>query len=607
MQTFVIRHRVADFLKRYPPFDSLSESDLLDLAGNARVKFHESDEFIFRQGDETVQTIWVIQQGRVELFEGTEDGGDLRDVLGEGDLLGLECLVGDRRCLRSARTAGDVLLYGIRASQLEWLVSRHAAVKQFFAAHFSVAASELGRSSWLDADPPPLDFLRARTATVHCGDSQERIVSAMIAANNAVVAVIDSAGCPVAILAPHDVIGSEPAPVPLLTIPADKLTTRAAVQKMLHSRAEGLAITAGGSPRGRLDAILTASDLALFCGHNPVSLVRGIRRASSPAEIAPLLAQARKTVRDSLARPQDITDACGMETEVVAALACACFQLAVESVSAAGLNAPVTPCCWVSLSGFARGDQLEPACPMIAAVYDDSAASFRPEDSAWFAAVTGEVVAWFHACGVPASDDAWPDGSHPCMPLSEWTRLYSETIRNPLGRNLYARREFFDLRLLFGDESVLRELQARIAAEFSEHGAAIPLLANDTLALLPPLTFFRGLVLDLDGGESESFDIHSSVISPIVDAARVYALARRRLSMANTLDRLAEAASDYPESASVLNEAADAFRIALYYEAVAGVRIRPRRLGKVDQRILKTAFSATHRFLEATASRFIDA
>lgn len=605
MQTFVIRHRVADFLKRYPPFDSLSESDLLDLAANARVNFHESDEFIFRQGDHAVQTIWVIQQGRVELLEQTESGEEVRDVLGEGDLLGVECLVGDRRCLRSARTAGDVLLYGVRASRMEWLVSRHAAVKQFFAAHFSLAASELGRSSWLDADPPPLDFLRARLATVHCGEQRERIVAAMAAANNAAVAVVDGAGCPVAILTPENLLRTEPAPIPLLTTAADQLTTRAAVQKMLHSGTEVLAVTADGSPSGRLDAILTASDLALFCGHNPVALVRGIRRASSPAEITPLLAQARKTVRDGLGRPYDITDACGMETEVVAALAAACFRFAVDGVSAAGLEAPQTPCCWVSLAAFARGDQMEPACPMIAAVYDDSAAGFRPEDSAWFAALTGEVLAWFHACGVPTSDAAWPDGSHPCMPVSEWTRLYSETIRNPLRKNLHSRREFFDLRLLFGDDSVFRELQARIAAEFSEHAVAIPLLANDTLALLPPLTFFRGLVLDLDGGESESFDIHRSLISPIVDAARVYALAHRRLSTANTLDRLAAATSDFPESASVLTEAADAFRVALYYEAVAGVRICPRRLGKVDQRILKTAFSATHRFLEATASRFI--
>ena len=43
---------------------------------------------------------------------------------------------------------------------------------------------------------------------------------------------------------------------------------------------------------------------------------------------------------------------------------------------------------------------------------------------------------------------------------------------------------------------------------------AIPLLANDTLARLPPLTFFEGLVIELDGAQSDTFDIASVAITP---------------------------------------------------------------------------------------------
>ena len=89
MKTSVIRHRVADFLKTHAPFDALAEPDLLDLAGSGRVKFHESDEYILQQGDAKGAVLWIIQQGRVELMEGRPSGDRLRDVLGEGDLLGL--------------------------------------------------------------------------------------------------------------------------------------------------------------------------------------------------------------------------------------------------------------------------------------------------------------------------------------------------------------------------------------------------------------------------------------------------------------------------------------------------------------------------------------
>ena len=60
-----------------------------------------------------------------------------------------------------------------------------------------------------------------------------------------------------------------------------------------------------------------------------------------------------------------------------------------------------------------------------------------------------------------------------------------------------------------------------------------------------------------------------------------------------------------PEGAEVIRGGAEAFRVAVYYRAAAGRQIKPGRLGKMDQRLLKTALSSIHRFLEFTESRFI--
>src|SRR3954447_14875696 len=198
MQTFVIRQRVSDFFKRFPPFDAVPESDLLELAATGKVKFHESEEYIFRQGDASNQMIWMIQQGRVELLEEDSTGGQLRDVVGEGDLLGLECLLGDRRCLRSARTASDVLLYGIRRQQMEWLIARQPAVRRFVSAQFSVAGADVGRTSWLDAEPPPPDFLRARFTAIRCDVPDHEAAALLSKTNNGVLATVDRDGRAVA-------------------------------------------------------------------------------------------------------------------------------------------------------------------------------------------------------------------------------------------------------------------------------------------------------------------------------------------------------------------------------------------------------------------------
>ena len=89
MQTSVIQHRVSDFLKRFPPFDTFSEQDVFSLAGSGRVKFHESEEYVLRQGDAKGQLVWVVQQGRVELIEGGASGeqdprGFAHGMLGRG-------------------------------------------------------------------------------------------------------------------------------------------------------------------------------------------------------------------------------------------------------------------------------------------------------------------------------------------------------------------------------------------------------------------------------------------------------------------------------------------------------------------------------------------
>ena len=51
METAAISHRVADFLKKHPPFHAMEEGDLLDLARQGRVRFFEENEYIVWQGE----------------------------------------------------------------------------------------------------------------------------------------------------------------------------------------------------------------------------------------------------------------------------------------------------------------------------------------------------------------------------------------------------------------------------------------------------------------------------------------------------------------------------------------------------------------------------
>ena len=570
MNTSVIRYRVADFLKSHAPFDALPGQQLMELAGQGRVKFHEADEYIFRQGQARTPWVWIIQQGRVELVDETAGESQLRDVLGEGDLIGLERFLADGSYLSSARTASDVIVYAIDANAFEDLAARHPAVKRYLAAHYSVFGTGIGRRSWLDAEAPSLDFLEARTSALKStGDSK--------------------AGLSI----------TEPAVI------EPSFTTRSAVRKMVSTHSDALAVGA--------TAILTASDLALFCDRNPALLLREIRHASSVAELAPLLRQGSRMVLDGMAHSSDVDDCARIATEIVAASAATCIRFAHHDAVSAGVEPPDARFCWLAFGTMARGEVLKLSPPRIGVVYDDHDDD-RGDDrdlpdtgaaSLYFNAVAGQVAAWFTASGMEGDPPLWPEGAHPCMPLSEWKRFFRSTIQKPHEHDLFARRELFDLRDLSGDPSLLAELTSDIRQQLEQTNTLIPLLANDTLGHLPPLTVFRGLVLGSDGSEREMLDLAEYIVHPISDAARVFVLGRKGAPI-NTLERLEAASLDAPENAPVFRDAADAFRIALYHQSVAGAPfIAVSALGKLDQRVMKTVFSAILRLLELTASKFL--
>ncbi|MBM3765100.1 MAG: cyclic nucleotide-binding domain-containing protein [Acidobacteria bacterium] len=549
MNTSVIRYRVADFFKRFAPFDTLPHSELLDLAGTGRVKFHESDEYVFWQGKPRGPSLWIVQQGRVELIDARSGQEELRDLAGEGDIIGLDTFLNDGSYAYSARTSTDVILYSIDAAAFDELARKHAVVERFRNAHRSVTGSPASLRSWLDAPPPPMEFIAGRQPT------------------------------------------ERPSPAPL-----SAHTTRDAVRNMVRYRAES--VTLPTHP----PQFLSAADLSLFCDRNPALLLHEVRNAPSGAVLRPLLEQARRMINDGLSRAEDVDDCALLATEFAAAATAAAIALATRDIEDAGLTPPISPHCWVSFGAQARGELLRLTHPRAGVIYDGA----DPDAHAYFAAAAGRLHDYYLASGLDIAGDSWPEGCHPSMPFDTWRQFYAETIREPWKHNLFARRELFDLRLLAGETSLLHALSALVASELKEQGSLIPLLANDTLANQPPLTFFRGLVLDAEGHESAHLDLHRLALQPVSDAARVFTLGRMGLGCINTLDRLMEAAKFAPAHAEIFHRAADAFRIALYHQTRTGsATIAAASLSRYDQRLFKTAFQSILKLLELTTATFV--
>jgi CBS domain-containing protein len=136
----------------------------------------------------------------------------------------------------------------------------------------------------------------------------------------------------------------------------------------------------------------------------------------------------------------------------------------------------------------------------------------------------------------------------------------------------------------------------------------VPLLANDCLSSLPPLTFFRDAVVDEKGESSAIFELEKTTLRPLVDVGRVFGMASGRVLGGSTQERFRLARTLLPEREAIFRQAAETMRIVLYQQARAGIRqqnngseLLPSMLSHYDRQILRSAFRAILQLLEFTA------
>jgi CBS domain-containing protein len=639
MKTSVIRYRVADFLKQSAPFDAIAEEDLLELAATGRVSFHEAEEFVFRKNEQRKPCLWVIQQGTVEIIDEADGGNRLCDLRGAGDVLGLGYFLASDAYLHSARTATDVILYSIDARSFAVQVAKYPRVARYLAAHLSVSAlykdalqtaadekfkgAAAQAASWLDAEGPSPEFLRARLRVLPPGRPLCEAASKMNETQSDAVAIVDRNGAALGIIthrefreglaAAADSAGGSCESIMMTrfhTAPPN-LTAEAYLLQMMRSRISILAITRDGTPESPLEGLLSDAELSCFLGRNPVLLNRELLNARTVAEWKVLIRQARSLTAEALTGPAAFNKVAEIASLFGAALAESILHAAQGEVAGAGITpATPVPCCWLLFGRAGRAELIEPVQPEIGVVYQDPPEQQKADVARYFQTVEEIALRHLTACGLEKPRPAgYEKDILRCRSLSEWKQFFSGIITNPIENEIYAVRRFLDFRVLQGEPELERELRASITEDLKRARQFIPIMANDTMEHLPPMTFFRGLVIELDGAQTQTLDLETTALCPIIDAARVYSLAAGTLDAKSTLERLDLAEATVPEAESVFHEAAAAFRVASYYAAVAALDgssrnplIEPSQLTKYDQRLLKTSFESVQKLIEFTSS-----
>jgi CBS domain-containing protein len=199
--------------------------------------------------------------------------------------------------------------------------------------------------------------------------------------------------------------------------------------------------------------------------------------------------------------------------------------------------------------------------------------------------------------------------------LAGWKRTFRRWIAEPDPHGVMHTTIFFDLRGLYGALPLVRALTDHLRALLDAEPGYLPFLMRDALDTRVPLSFFRRFVVERSGDHSGTLDLKRRGLAPVVDLARVMALDAGFFDSTNTLDRLAHVRDVVPGIAASADNARDAYRFILdlrldhQLRAVEAGRppdnhVAPEELSKVQQTMLKAAFSAISDLQEVLAHRY---
>jgi CBS domain-containing protein len=227
---------------------------------------------------------------------------------------------------------------------------------------------------------------------------------------------------------------------------------------------------------------------------------------------------------------------------------------------------------WVAAGSQARNEQTAKSdqdnCMVLDNRYDEA------QHGAYFKAMAQFVCDGLDACGyiycpgeMMAMTDTWRQPQH------RWAGYFARWTSVPEPKALMLTCVFFDLRAIHGNSSLLDDLRRDVLARTKGNTLFLAHMVGNALQHQPPLGVFKGISAIRSGEHKGKVDLKHTGVVPIVDLARVYALAGGHEAV-NTHDRLVSAAA----GGAISEQSARDLRDALEFLAFTRIQHQARQI-----------------------------
>lgn len=629
-----ISHRVADFLKDFPPFSFLHKMDLEKLSEQISIIYKDKDAVIFAENEKTHDSFYVVHKGAVALKKSTKN--TVLDMCDEGDIFGLRPLLAQENYIMEAVAHEESILYAIPIAVFKPYALENRTVGNFliesYASNTRNPYSDIHKDK-LYGDDDVHDTMHSHTNSfdltpikyskkiVTCSPSTTARDVAKIMNKKKVGAIlIVDEMLPIGILTDKDlrnkIVTGEYSILttaetimtkPVITYPK-KMTVTEAQMAMMKSNISHLCLTKDGTVNTKAVGILSKHDVMVALGNNPAVLIKALKRAKKIKEIKPIRNRIMQLLQGYLDQNIPMTLISKIITELNEACTTRVIEMCIEKMS----SPPPVKFAWLALGSQGRSEQMLHTDQDNAIVYENVSEVFKDETRIYFLKFAGLINKGLFEIGydycpaeMMASNPKW------CMSLDDWKSQVHHWITNPGKNEVLLSFIFFDYSVTYGDTEIASQLSDSIFENIKANPIFYVHLVSGALQSPSPTGFFRQFLVEQDGANKDNFDIKRRALMPLTDAARVLILSHSVKGISNTAERFEKLAELEPNNSELYLSCSYSFKALLKFRTKQGLLhhdsgqfIALESLSKMEKIKLKRTFKTIKELQELISVRF---
>ena len=614
----IILEDAVAFLKKVPPFQFLSETDLQAVARNLSMEFYPKDMVIQRQDGSPSDALRIIKKGGVKLVLVSDDGGEaIMDYRGDGDTFGFLSMVGKDRVRTNVVAVEDTICYLLGKEMVLKLLDSNLSFTEFFlkshiTRYIDKTYREMQDKSMFYGGSDRLLF------TTRVGDMAVKDVvsthedttireAAQIMSEHRISSIVvrDRNSLPTGMVTDRDfrekvVAKGRNVDEPVKNIMSTSLIRVdardycfEAVLKMIKYNIHHILVIRDG----KLTGVITNHDMMMLQGTSPLSLTKDIESQQTIEGLIPVSKKINGIVGLLLKEGAKASNITMVITEINDRLVRKVLECAERKH-----GKPPLAYCWIGYGSEGRKEQTFKTDQDNAIITADPASEAEAEAAKkYFSAFAEFVRDSLLLCGFPpcpanymASNPQW------CQPLKVWKKYFSTWISTPTPDAVLNSVAFFDFRPMYGETSLAEALRDHLIELLKDQKVFLGYVANMAIKNQPPIGFFKSFVVDKGGAHKDELNLKIKGLAPLVDILRLFAL-EKGIRETSTMERIETLKSKHTIVEEYADDLEQAFefitllRIHHQYTQVSSGQapdnfINPNRLSNLEKRSIKEAF-----------------